>query len=153
MEILKHGDSIGDQAEDRVCNLRFADDLLLLASSREHLEEMLQDLATASKRVGLEIHMGKTKALSNIEDERREGLDYIEVSGHKVDILKHGDSTKYLGMALSFESLHDTEIQHRMNCGWTKFHAFKKELCCMIGCGSLRLRLHLACFMVAGRGR
>lgn len=74
--------------------------------------------------------MGKTKVLSNIEDERREGLDYIEISGHKVDILKLGESTKYLGRALSFESLHDTEIQHRINCGWSKFHVFKKGLCC-----------------------
>jgi hypothetical protein len=35
----------------------------------------------------------------------------------------------YLGRSLSLGLLHDAELTHRINCGWAKFHANKKELC------------------------
>jgi hypothetical protein len=112
------GVSIGEGAENQLCNLRFADDLLLISTSRHDLEVMLKELEQAAKRVGLELHMGKTKILCNLEDASRGGSNYIEMSGHKLDILKLEESTMYLGRALTFGSLHDTEIQNRINRGW-----------------------------------
>ena len=46
-------------------NLRFADDLLLIATSKKHVQSMLEDLSVASGKVGLELHMGATKVLTN----------------------------------------------------------------------------------------
>jgi hypothetical protein len=135
------GVNLGEREEDKLCNLRFADDLLLMSTSRAHLEVMLRDLENAARNVGLEIHMGKTKILSNLEDELRKGPNYIQIAGHRVDILKHTEMTKYLGRALTFGDLHDVEIQHRINCGWAKFHYFRKELCCKHYPLSDRLRL------------
>jgi hypothetical protein len=85
--------------------------------------------------------MGKTKILCNLEDESRGGSNYVEMSGHKLDILKLDESTMYLGRALTFGSFHDTEIQNRINRGWAKFHTFKKELCGRCFPLSDRLRL------------
>ena len=45
--------------------LCFAGDVLLLASSRHQLRTMLQELVAEAQACGLEIHTGKTKALSN----------------------------------------------------------------------------------------
>ena len=50
----------GGQAE-RITNLRFADDVLLIATSREHLQSMLEDLVRFTEEVGLEMHMGKRR--------------------------------------------------------------------------------------------
>ena len=49
-----------------ITNLRFANDVLLLASSRGQLHVMIKDLAAASKAVGLSLHLGKAKVLTNM---------------------------------------------------------------------------------------
>jgi hypothetical protein len=76
------------------------------------------------------IHMGKTKVLTNTPDEERNEPSHMEVQGERVDIMGVDASTKYLGRALSFGLLHETEIQHRVNCGWAKFNQYRRELCC-----------------------
>eukprot|EP00973_Karenia_brevis_P081242 11263927-Karenia_brevis.AAC.1 len=55
--------SIHDQLS--LTNLRFADDVLLLATSRSHLVKMIEELLVATHSVGLEVHTGKTKILTN----------------------------------------------------------------------------------------
>ena len=59
------GISLRDQAEDPLSNLRFADDVLLFATSLEQLQKMLREFKKSTPRVGLKIHPGKTKILSN----------------------------------------------------------------------------------------
>lgn len=56
---------LGEREEDQQCNLRFADDLLLISTKKTYLEAMLKDLEKVSKQVGLQIHTGKTKVLTN----------------------------------------------------------------------------------------
>eukprot|EP00973_Karenia_brevis_P084733 11757234-Karenia_brevis.AAC.1 len=46
-------------------NLRFADDLMLMASSKRHLKLMVGGLIEACAVVGLELHADKTKILHN----------------------------------------------------------------------------------------
>jgi hypothetical protein len=123
------GIQTGEALHSILCNLRFADDILLLATSKEQLHTMLTDLANAAKRVGLEMHMGKTKVLSNVEDEDREGTSYINIGGSQVEILPLMGSSMYLGRLLCLGALHDEEVRHRIRRGWAKFHQFKKELC------------------------
>ena len=43
--------------------LTFADDVILLATTRRQLTAMLNELIEAVQRVGLEIHHGKTKII------------------------------------------------------------------------------------------
>ena len=51
--------------DERLTNLRFADDILLIATPRDQLKSMIEDLEKHTAEVGLEIHMGKTKVLRN----------------------------------------------------------------------------------------
>lgn len=51
--------------ERRLTDLRFAGDVLLIASTAGELEGMLEDLAGEAGQVGLQIHFGKTKVLCN----------------------------------------------------------------------------------------
>jgi hypothetical protein len=46
-------------------NLRFADDILLIGKSLREVQTMLEDVATQTAQVGLQLHAGKTKILSN----------------------------------------------------------------------------------------
>ena len=49
----------------RLTNLRFADDVLLIAQSAGKLESMLEDMAGGAAEVGLQVHFGKKQVLCN----------------------------------------------------------------------------------------
>eukprot|EP00973_Karenia_brevis_P066961 9311015-Karenia_brevis.AAC.1 len=112
----------------RLCNLRFADDILVIAQTKRQLQIMLEDLLQACAGVGLEFHMGKTKILSNtLEGVATPGQMWI--GGAKVEILPFTGSTMYLGRLLSMSALHDVELDHRLDRAWKSFGRFKTELC------------------------
>ena len=61
-------------------NLRFADDLLIIAKSKEELSRMMSVLKEECNNVGLEMHTQKTQVLTN-------GIS--DHSDNRRDILKH----------------------------------------------------------------
>lgn len=115
------GICFGDNNEDRLCTLRFADDLILLASSKNQLKKMLCDLSVAARGVGLELHFGKTKVLTTLET-----TGSVEVDGTHVKIVQ---TTEYLGRLLSCHDLHTVEIASRIKKAWKKFMSLKHQLC------------------------
>jgi hypothetical protein len=124
------GVDVGAGRKSALCNLRFADDVLLLATSKAQLRQMLEDVIKATATVGLELHFGKTVILNNIPDGLRRGATSICAGNERVEILPYEEATKYLGRKLTFGStFHDLEIDHRIACGWAKFHGHQKELC------------------------
>ena len=54
-----------DQDHNCLTNLRFADDVLLFATSKEQLQKMIYEFKESTEKVGFRIHPGKTKVLSN----------------------------------------------------------------------------------------
>ena len=62
---LGWGIRVGPYPGDLLQNLRFADDIILLAKSIKVLRRMLEDLRAAAGEVGLELYMGKTKIFAN----------------------------------------------------------------------------------------
>jgi exonuclease III len=127
-KVKKYGIKIN---ADLLNNLRFADDLLLIGGSRAHVKHMLEDLATEAGKVGLKLHMGKTKILSS-RGERRGCLTqhHVDIHGEKVEVLPISESTMYLGRKVVFQDFHDAEISNRISRGWAAFGKFKNELCC-----------------------
>ena len=79
---------------DCLTNLRFADDVLLFATSCEQLHKMMCEFKQSTEKVELKIHPGKTKVLSNQSSSRRKEM---EVDNIKVELLTKDDCTKYLG--------------------------------------------------------
>ena len=59
------GTYLSDNDHDCLTNLRFADDVLLRASSKEQLLKMLYEFKKSTEKVGLRIHPEKTKILGN----------------------------------------------------------------------------------------
>ena len=86
------GKYLSDNEHDCLTNMRFADDVLLFASSKEQLQKMLCEFKQSTEKVRLRIHPGKTKILSNQSSNIRE---VIEIGNIKVEILTREESTKY----------------------------------------------------------
>jgi len=109
-------------------NLRFADDVLLTGKSLREVEGMLQILEEECAAIGLELHMGKTKILSNGMGAGKT-LKQATVKGQKVEVLECHASTMYLGRSLCLTEAHDEELRHRISKAWAKFMSIRKELC------------------------
>ena len=56
---------LSDHDRDCLTNLRFADDVMRFATSKEQIRKMMCDFKKATEKVGLRIHPDKTKILSN----------------------------------------------------------------------------------------
>ena len=68
---------LSDNDRDCLTNLRFADDVLLLASSKEQLRKMFHEFKKSAEKVGLRIHPEKTKIFSNqsiINSDTKKGM-------------------------------------------------------------------------------
>jgi hypothetical protein len=111
------GIQMGSLDGERLLNLRFADDILLVSRSLRVLKRMLEELQIAVREVGLELHFGKTKILANEQGRKQSHATSIELGGGKVDILPPGECTQYLGRVFSFMDFHTHEIKHRIASG------------------------------------
>ena len=107
--------------DQRLTNLRFADDVLLLASSAGMLEGMLEDLAREAGRIGLQLHYGKTKCLCNRFAREHDARTKLRVQAHEVDVLAEADTCKYLGRALRLDAHNEAEVENRINAAWRRF--------------------------------
>ena len=124
-----YGIQLGTTNNTRLTNLRFADDILLLAPTLPQLTKQLCDLQQAAARYGLEIHPDKTKILSNVTKRRgRDARTNADINGSTVQILPYNDNTKYLGRKLTCNDYHITELNNRVASAWRKFHTLRHEL-------------------------
>ena len=98
-------------------NLRFADDVVLVAKSSKELKAMADGLAKASAEVGLTINKTKTNILTNIEN-----LEEIKIDNEKIARV---EEYKYLGQTLSFSDKSAKELKIRRANGWKAFWAKK----------------------------
>ena len=115
--------------QERLTNLRFADDVLVIAESESQLRTMLEQLVEETERIGLELHMGKTKVMTTETTGEGKQQKAMKVKGSKIEILRKEESTMYLGRLLNIVNLHDVELDHRIKQGWKKFMTQKEMLC------------------------
>ena len=96
-----------------VNNLRFADDIVLLAGSMDDLKTMLQELNSAAKSYGLQMNAAKTKIMANSNNATDVDLD----NNSKIKVV---NEYVYLGQRISFDrDSQRAEISRRIEFGWT----------------------------------
>ena len=116
---------LSDNNHDCLTNMRFADDVLPFASSKEQLQKMSCEFKRSTEKVGPRIHPGKTKILSNQSlNIRKES----EIDDIKVEILSKEGSTKYFSQMITFQQQETTEIRNRIRAAWATFHKKRQEL-------------------------
>ena len=93
---------LSDQERDCLTNLRFADDVMLFATSKEQIRNMMCEFKDATEKVGLRIHPDKTKILSNQSNMNSDTKRYIKIGEMSIEILAKNESVKYLGQRISF---------------------------------------------------
>ena len=124
-----YGIQVGVGGEDRLTNLRFADDILLIATSTAMIRDMVAELQKVAAGVGLQLHMGKTKILTNEFGRKSLCRDCCDVNGEGIEILAAGDPTMYLGRSLSLIDTQAAELENRISSAWRAFMRRKNELC------------------------
>ena len=94
---------LSDHDHDCLRNLRFADDVLLFATSKDQLQKMLCEFKRSTEKVGLRIHPGKTKVLSNQSRLCSETKKEMQIDVIKIEILTRSESVRYLGQLVTFQ--------------------------------------------------
>ena len=102
-------------------HLRFADDIVIVADSRDHLQKMLRDLYEASLRVGLRMNRDKTKVM--MTDCRAQP---ISIGDEEIETVKE---YTYLGqiIRLGRQTLLK-EVERRIQLGWAAFGKLESVL-------------------------
>ena len=95
-------------------HLRFADDIVVIASSEQELKEMLDQLCAESAKVGLKMNMNKTKIMNN----KLCPLNNINVNG---EVLQKVENYIYLGHQINCDNNNILEINRRIGLGWAIF--------------------------------
>ena len=104
-----------DDPEDPLTNLRFADDVMMIAGSRSDIGKMIKDLKAEAKHFGLTLHAGKTKVLTNSVVKKHFSID---CDGQAVEVLSGDSAERYLGRKFAVCPYHDTELAHQIDTGW-----------------------------------
>jgi len=95
-------------------HLRFVDDIVLISGNLTELQGMLDQLAAASLRAGLEINVSKTKYLGN------DTKGKIYLNGKE---LISQENFTYLGQTISFGNKMKKELEARRDGAWRGYWA------------------------------
>ena len=132
---------LSDQDRDCLTNLRFADDVMLFATSKGQMQNMMCEFKEATKKVGLTIHPNKTKILSSESSMNPDTRRYMKIGDLDIEILAKSESVKYLGQRISFHQQETIEIKSRIRAAWATFRKYRQELTSKKYMLKLRLRL------------
>ena len=109
-------------------NIRYADDTVLIADSREKLQRLLSKLSRASEEKGLSINLLKTEVLVTSKEEiPPECKIYLEREENFHEI-KQVNSFEYLGSFITSDGRSDKEIKRRIGLAKSSFNNMKNIL-------------------------
>lgn len=106
LERFKGGITIGGR---RINNLRYADDIVLLAASQEELQDLLTRIAEVGKEYNLMINVNKTKVMSSDGQKLSISIGNTE--------LEQVTKFPYLGSWITEDGRCKDDIKHRMALG------------------------------------
>jgi hypothetical protein len=99
---------------ERLNNLRFADDIVLIANDPANLQIMLNELALVSQEVGLKMNLSKTKVMFNEFTNKT----HITIEGTTLETV---DEYIYLGQLINRSGSLLPEINRRIKLAWRAF--------------------------------
>ena len=101
---------------ENLSELRFADDIALITTTVRNMEEQLNMINDESKNIGLKIHRGKTKYMTNFNTNKKT-VENTEIE--KVE------EYRYLGQIIEMKDKTLKEVQKRIRAGWSAFGKYK----------------------------
>ena len=106
---------------ERLNHLRFADDIVLISNSCEELQEMLNEINSESKKLGMKMNMKKTKVMYNEYVNRKP----VQIGTEEVEGVTE---YVYLGQLVKMENDKTDEIRRRIAAGWGAFAKYRDIL-------------------------
>ena len=106
LEGFQGGISIGGR---KISNLRYADDIVLLASSIEELQELVSRISRIGKEYNLLINSSKTKAMAL----KGESVS-IQIDGAEIEQVH---KFPYLGSVITDDAMSEADFKHRLALG------------------------------------
>lgn len=103
--------------DQKLSNLRFADDTTIISENENDLKIMIEDLMRESEKTGLLLNWKKTKILTNVK------INNVNVRNNIIEVV---DKFKYLGTKMSFENREDNELTARVSSAWKAFWNYKR---------------------------
>ena len=112
---------------DDYSTIRYADDLMLFATSSNDLIYMLEALIPELAACGLQLNSAKPKILPTSP---AESYEYVDVCGEMIQVIHAETVHKYLGRNLggNFWARRNSEFAHRLPVAWNKFQKYKHIL-------------------------
>ena len=106
---------------ERLTNIRYADDLVIYATSSEELVWMTQMLQDELAKVGLHLNSAKSKAFTN---DTSDVVSHLNIYSEQVEVLGGDGCHRYLGRKVAGNLRNRTEIEfaHRVQMAWGQFH-------------------------------
>ena len=102
---------------ENLSELRFADYIALITTTVRNMEEQLNMINDESKKIGLKIHRGKTKYMTNFNTKKKIIVENTEIE--KVE------EYRYLGQNIEMKDKTLTEVQKRIRAGRSAFGKYK----------------------------
>jgi len=110
-----HGYKDGFRIGGRIINnLRYADDIVLVSTSVDKLQELVQRVESAAKEYNLLINASKTKVMTNTND-----VIKIKVGDNE---LEQVDTFVYLGSSIRADADSSKEVKARLTMGMAAMH-------------------------------
>ena len=128
-KLTDHGLALEPQeGTERLTNIRFADDLVLVGKSLEEAVHMMELLVDTLREYGLNLHAQKTVIFSTVPPP--EVPSFCDTAFGFVQVLHSSGSHTYLGRRFSGDSKHRgrTALEHRIGCAWAKFRTLSSTL-------------------------
>jgi hypothetical protein len=105
--------------------LAYADDVNLLGENIDTIEKNTETLIDASKEVGLEINVEKTKFMLLYHHQNAGQNRYIEIANRSFENVSQ---FKYLGMTVTNQNLIQEEIKRGLSSGNACYHSVQNLL-------------------------
>ena len=102
---------------ENLSELRFADDIALITTTVRNMEEQVNMINDESKKIGLKIHRGKTKYMTNFNTNKKIIVENTEI--------EKGEEYRYFGQNIEMKDKPLKEVQKRIRAGWSAFGKYK----------------------------
>ena len=103
---------------EKLPNLRFTDDVALTTEDVKDMEHQLNTVNEYSVKIGLKIHKGKAKFMTNIDT-----TDNIQTNGTEIEKVT---SYRYQGQTIAVENITKQEVSIRIKAGWSVFGKYRE---------------------------
>jgi hypothetical protein len=119
--------------------LAYADDLNLLGDNIDTIEKNTETVIDASKEVGLEINVERTKYMLLSPHQNAGQNREIEIANRSVENVSQ---FKYLGTTVTNQNLIQEEIKRRLSSGNARYHSVHSLLSSRLLSNNLKMRIY-----------